>query len=194
MPFPETFLAPIRKKQIAGMPRLKNSFWFITRQTNQRRRASTRTSTTCRRSASSTSQCWPRCSCIVSARQKSSPNVQSVAGRSSSPRALLSGDDRRLLRTASHAGERGLAHLVAARPGFLHRLSRRDRLRRHEDNVARAPAHARAERMSRCFRSWGLAPSSRRGGARRFRDRPRRAGSRRARTWSRRTICSCATW
>ena len=40
MPFPETFLAPIRKKQIAGMPRLKNSFWFITRQTNQRRRAS----------------------------------------------------------------------------------------------------------------------------------------------------------
>ena len=28
MPFPETFLAPIREKQIAGMPRLKNSFWF----------------------------------------------------------------------------------------------------------------------------------------------------------------------
>lgn len=28
VPFPEAFLAPIREKQIAGMPRLKNSFWF----------------------------------------------------------------------------------------------------------------------------------------------------------------------
>ena len=28
VPFPEAFLAPIRDKQIAGMPRLKNSFWF----------------------------------------------------------------------------------------------------------------------------------------------------------------------
>jgi SAM-dependent methyltransferase len=28
VPFPEPFLAPLREKQIAGMPRLKNSFWF----------------------------------------------------------------------------------------------------------------------------------------------------------------------
>jgi SAM-dependent methyltransferase len=28
VPFPEPFLAPFREQQIAGMPRLKNSFWF----------------------------------------------------------------------------------------------------------------------------------------------------------------------
>ena len=50
VPFPESFLAPIR--QIAGMPRLKNSFWF-NHAANKSKAVS----------------CWRRCSWIVSARR-----------------------------------------------------------------------------------------------------------------------------
>ena len=70
VPFPESFLAPIR--QIAGMPRLKNSFWF-NHAANKSKAVS----------------CWRRCSCIVSARRKSSPNARSIAGRSSSPSSII---------------------------------------------------------------------------------------------------------
>ena len=134
------------EKQIAGMPRLKNSFWFnhAAKQIEgeadprghlqpardrrvRRRRAGVGAPALSVSGENHLPECAKRCRSILIT-ELYYPEMY-----------------RRCLRTASATQENeAMAHLVALSAGILYRLFRRDRLRRHEGDIPRAPAHAGA--------------------------------------------------